>query len=167
MISRRAVLTWGLAGAGLIAAGGAALSLQPTRLRAPRRPLQALDATGFSILAAMVDRLAKDVGFNRSHILDYTWLRANDDQIGVGKSLADITPVSGGEYAYRGEGQGKKIKTAGRFVYVSYRDAKAINPANKTDKGLSEHLTDLGVTTVVRGNDVLVPKSNVIDKSAS
>ena len=115
---------------------------------------------------AEVDRLAKDVGFNRAHILDYTWLRANDDQIGVGKSLADITPVSGGEYAYRGEGQGKKIKTAGRFVYVSYRDAKAINPANKTDKGLSEHLTELGVNTVVRGNDVLVPKDNVIDKSA-
>lgn len=57
-ISRRSILRFGLGGAALLALGGVGLSLQPTRMRTPRRKLQVLDETTYSILAAIADRIS-------------------------------------------------------------------------------------------------------------
>src|SRR5690606_41363278 len=56
-ITRRTLLRYGLGGGLLLLAGGAGLSLQPSRRRAPRAPLRALDERSFSVLAAVVDRM--------------------------------------------------------------------------------------------------------------
>jgi hypothetical protein len=56
-ITRRTILKYGLGGATLLAAGGIGLGLQPTVLRAPSKPLKALDETEYSILAAVADRV--------------------------------------------------------------------------------------------------------------
>ncbi len=55
--SRRRFIQVGIAGAALLAVGGVGLSLQGTVLRAPARPLRALDARSFSVLAALADRV--------------------------------------------------------------------------------------------------------------
>lgn len=52
------MIRYGLGGAIALAAGGVGLSLQRTAPREPGRPLRALDARTFSILAAVADRVA-------------------------------------------------------------------------------------------------------------
>lgn len=56
-LSRRKLLRYGLGGTILLAAGGAGLALQPSRLRPPRKALEILDERSFSVLAAVVDRM--------------------------------------------------------------------------------------------------------------
>lgn len=56
--NRRRFLQVGLLGAGVLALGGVGLALRPGALRAPRRPLRVLDATAFSVLAAVAERVA-------------------------------------------------------------------------------------------------------------
>jgi hypothetical protein len=60
--SRRTFITVGLLGAAALAVGGVGLGLRPTVAHTPRRPLRILDATSFSILAAVVDRVARGDG---------------------------------------------------------------------------------------------------------
>lgn len=55
--TRRTVLRGGVLGGLLLAAAGAGLALQPGRLREPSKPLRALDARTFSVLAAVADRV--------------------------------------------------------------------------------------------------------------
>lgn len=56
-LSRRSLIGATGAGAVLLALGGLGLGLQPGVLREPRRPLHVLDATTFSVLAAIADRI--------------------------------------------------------------------------------------------------------------
>jgi len=55
--TRRTLLAVGAAGALALALGGVGLALQGTVPRAPDRPLKALDERGFSILAAICERM--------------------------------------------------------------------------------------------------------------
>jgi hypothetical protein len=56
--TRRSFLQVGVFGAALLAVGGTGLALRPGVLRPPRRALRALDATAFSVLAAVAERVA-------------------------------------------------------------------------------------------------------------
>lgn len=62
MVSRRTFITVGLLGAAALAVGGVGLGLRPTVHRQPRGPLKALDPRAYSILAAVVDRVARGEG---------------------------------------------------------------------------------------------------------
>ena len=62
MLSRRQLFRYGLGGTALLAAGGVGLALQGTVMREPREPLRVLDATEFSVLAAVADRIAPGDG---------------------------------------------------------------------------------------------------------
>lgn len=63
MVTRRKVLKIGFGGAAVVAVGGgAALFLQGTVTRAPRRSLRALTEEQFSVLAAVADRIAPASG---------------------------------------------------------------------------------------------------------
>lgn len=57
MVTRRRVLQFGLLGAGVLAVGGLGLSLRPSRLRSPKRPLKCLDPLEYSVFAAIADRV--------------------------------------------------------------------------------------------------------------
>ncbi len=54
---RRTLLTWGLAGTGLMAMAGVGLGLRPTVPRAAPGPLRKLDPRSYSVLAAIADRV--------------------------------------------------------------------------------------------------------------
>jgi len=56
-LSRRTLLKYGLGGTLLLAAGGAGVAFQQTRLRTPATELQVLDQRTYSILAAVADRI--------------------------------------------------------------------------------------------------------------
>ena len=55
--SRRRLIKTGLGGSLLLSIGGIGLSAQSTRIREPTTPLQALDPVGYSIMAAVADRI--------------------------------------------------------------------------------------------------------------
>ena len=61
-LTRRTFITVGLVGAAALAVGGLGLGLRPTVHRTPRRPLRALDAVSFSVVAALADRIARGDG---------------------------------------------------------------------------------------------------------
>jgi hypothetical protein len=61
-MNRRRFLQVGLLGAGALALGGVGLGLRPSTLRAPARPLQALDPVTFSVIAAVADRVVPGGG---------------------------------------------------------------------------------------------------------
>lgn len=56
--TRRALLQLGIGGTALLALGGVGLSLQRTRLVAPRSPLLVLDAREFSVLVAVAEAIS-------------------------------------------------------------------------------------------------------------
>ena len=62
MPTRRQVLLGGLGATALAGLGAIGLQLRPGALREPRRPLVALDATGFSVIAAVADRVCPAIG---------------------------------------------------------------------------------------------------------
>ena len=69
--SRRSFLRKGLLGGAILAAGGLGLSLWPTRMVAPRRPLVALDAFGLSIVASIAEAMSPGVdGVEVAHRAD-------------------------------------------------------------------------------------------------
>ncbi|MCA9489068.1 MAG: twin-arginine translocation signal domain-containing protein, partial [Myxococcales bacterium] len=57
MPSRRQVLLGGAAVTALVGVGAVGLQLRASRLREPRRPLAALDPVGFSVVAAVAERV--------------------------------------------------------------------------------------------------------------
>lgn len=61
-VRRRTVLKAGFAGAAALAVGGLGLGLQGTALRAPSRPLRALNEAEYSVLAAIADRVCPGGG---------------------------------------------------------------------------------------------------------
>ncbi|MGC6491417.1 MAG: gluconate 2-dehydrogenase subunit 3 family protein [Myxococcota bacterium] len=69
-LTRRQLLGAGLGTAVLLAAGGIGLSLQPTRMVAPSRPLKALSPRAFSVLVAVADRVCPgtDAAPSATHI---------------------------------------------------------------------------------------------------
>lgn len=55
--SRRTLLKYGFAGTAVLTMGGVGLSLWPSQLREPQRPLAVLTQREYSILAAVADRM--------------------------------------------------------------------------------------------------------------
>jgi hypothetical protein len=89
-IPRRALLKYGLGGAGLLTLGGVGLALQGSVLRAPNAPLQALDPVEYSVLFAVADRVCPGQGAHpAAHAIDVAGA--------VDALLATLDPATTGE----------------------------------------------------------------------